>query len=298
MLERIRGNEQVRQDLSAALSGGHLAHSLLLVGEEGCGTGFAARCLAADYLFPKGGSGAEQVLASRSAECIEVRGTGASGQISVEAIREVRSRVSDTALSAAGRAVILYHAERMNPNSANALLKILEEPPSDVLFVLTAGSLAQVMPTIRSRCGIYTIAPVSQSDCAAALKGVSHEEARELSAIYDGHIGTCRDALSGHRRNSLAQAKQLADYIAQGDEYHALALLAPYEKERAELTLLLKDLACLAAASLRQPGISPMNPTQSANAVAQSGDAQDKLRRNLSGRLVTTAFAARLFESN
>lgn len=296
MLERVRGNGQVRADLSAALSNGQLAHSLLLVGEEGCGTGFAARCLAADYLFPRGGSGADQVLASRSPECIEARGSGASGQISVETIREVRSKVADTALSAAGRAVIIYHAERMNPNSANALLKILEEPPADVLFILTAGSLAQVMPTIRSRCGIYTIAPVSQSDCAAALKGVSHEQARELAAIYDGHIGTCLEALSGHRRNSLAQARLLADHIAQGDEYSALALLAPYEKERAELTLLLKDLACLAAASLRQPGITPMTPNQAANAITQSGDAQDKLRRNISGRLVTTAFAARLFE--
>lgn len=296
MLERIRGNTQVKADLTAALSGGQLAHSLLLVGEEGCGTGFAARCLAADYLFPRGGSGAQQVLDGHCSECIEVRGAGASGQISVEAVREVRSKVADTALSTAGRAVILYHAERMNPNSANALLKILEEPPADVLFVLTAGSLAQVMPTIRSRCGIYTIAPVSQPECAAALSGVSPQQAQELAAIYDGHIGTCREALSGHRRNSLAQARLLADCIAQGDEYNALALLAPYEKERAELTLLLKDLSCLAAASLRQPGITALTPIQSANAITQSGDAQDKLRRNISGRLVTTAFAARLFD--
>lgn len=296
MLERIRGNSQVKADLTAALSGGHLAHSLLLVGEEGCGTGFAARCLAADYLFPKGGSGADQVLNSRCPECLEARGSGASGQISVETIRELRSKISDTALSAAGRAVIIYHAERMNLNSANALLKILEEPPADVLFVLTAGSLAQVLPTIRSRCGIYTIAPVSQSECAAALTGISHDQARELAAIYDGHIGTCREALSGHRRNSLAQARQLAAFVAEGDEYSVLALLAPYEKERAELTLLLKDLSNLAAAALRQPDICPLSPAQAANTIAQAGDALDKLRRNVSGRLVTTAFGARLFE--
>ena len=49
--------------------------------------------------------------------------------------------------------MLLYHVERMNEESANALLKVMEEPPEGVLFLLTADSLAGVLPTIRSRCG-------------------------------------------------------------------------------------------------------------------------------------------------
>ena len=55
MLDRLAGNAALKQDLAAALAADRLAHSILLVGETGCGAGFAARCLAADYLYPAGG---------------------------------------------------------------------------------------------------------------------------------------------------------------------------------------------------------------------------------------------------
>ena len=50
MLERLAGNDALKAELGTALRGGRLPHAVLLVGEPGCGTGFAARCLAADYL--------------------------------------------------------------------------------------------------------------------------------------------------------------------------------------------------------------------------------------------------------
>ncbi len=50
MLERLAGNDALKAELGAALRGGRLPHAVLLVGEPGCGAGFAARCLAADYL--------------------------------------------------------------------------------------------------------------------------------------------------------------------------------------------------------------------------------------------------------
>ena len=87
MLERIAGNRELKQDLKTALGSGRIAHSILLVGEPGCGAGFAARCLAADYLYPNGGPHAEAVLRGQDTESIVVRGEGASGQIKVEAIR-------------------------------------------------------------------------------------------------------------------------------------------------------------------------------------------------------------------
>ena len=50
-------------------------------------------------------------------------------------------------------------ADKLNGASANALLKVLEEPPEGVLFILTAPSEANVMATIRSRCCAYSLAP-------------------------------------------------------------------------------------------------------------------------------------------
>ena len=62
MLERLSGNTALKSELGAALDAGRLPHAILLVGEPGCGAGFAARCLAADYLYPQGGPHAEAVL--------------------------------------------------------------------------------------------------------------------------------------------------------------------------------------------------------------------------------------------
>ena len=142
MLERIAGNRELKQDLKTALGSGRIAHSILLVGEPGCGAGFAARCLAADYLYPNGGPHAEAVLRGQDTESIVVRGEGASGQIKVEAIRDARQNIQKSALSsdAEGRVLFIYGAQNLNGASANAMLKIMEEPPEGVMFLLTASS--------------------------------------------------------------------------------------------------------------------------------------------------------------
>lgn len=238
MLERLAGNEPLRRDLAAALAANRLAHSLLLCGEKGLGAGFAARCLAADRLFPAGGPAAEAVLAGQSSECIEVRGAGVQGVIKIDQVREVRRRVYDTALSAAGRVVILYGAEHLNAASGNALLKIIEEPPEGVLFVLTAASSAAVLGTIRSRCAVYALAPVSEAACAAWLRkncpGAAGQLAPErLAALYAGQIGKAAQALRDPARGAvLTDALRIAGLAARGQEYPLLMALAAYESAK------------------------------------------------------------------
>ena len=161
MLDRLAGNTALKEELGAALRTGRLPHAVLLIGETGCGTGFAARCLAADYLYPQGGPHAEAVLKKADTECLVLQGEGASGQIPVKRVREMREAIQHSALStdAAGRVLFIYGAQNLNGSSANAMLKIIEEPPEGVLFLLTATSAATVLPTIRSRCAAYTIVP-------------------------------------------------------------------------------------------------------------------------------------------
>ena len=97
------------------------------------------------------------MLKGEDTECLALRGEGASGQIPVKRVREAREAIQRSALStdAAGRVLFIYGAQNLNGtqgSSANALLKIIEEPPEGVLFLLTAPSAAVVLPTIRSRC--------------------------------------------------------------------------------------------------------------------------------------------------
>jgi DNA polymerase III delta prime subunit len=170
MLDRMEGNAELKTSVQQMLATRRLTHSVLLVGEAGLGTGFAARCIAADYLYPAGGAAAEALLRGECCravakagkrdsgtvetgivrEAISVSGMGSGGKYLVGQVTAMRSEIFNTSLSAEGRAVLLYHVERMNEESANALLKVMEEPPEGVLFLLTADSLASVLPTAAS----------------------------------------------------------------------------------------------------------------------------------------------------
>lgn len=285
MLDRLAGNEALKADLSAALRSGRLAHSILLVGEPGCGAGFAARCLAADYLYPQGGPHAEAVLKGEDTECIALRGEGASGQIPVKRVREAREAIQHSALStdAAGRVLFVYGAQNLNGtqgSAANAMLKIIEEPPEGVLFLFTAPSAATVLPTIRSRCAAYTVAPVDPAQCAAALPGLPRHRAEELAFLYEGHIGTCLRALRDEKyKSTLAAARELCGHAAQHDTYRALALLTRYERDREGALLLLWQLGQLCSACLRRPGFEQL--FSEAGAPARLSRAAAKARKNI-----------------
>ncbi len=298
MLEKLAGNAQLREDLQKAVAEGTLSHGLLLCGEEGCGAGFAARCLAADYLCPEGGDGAAAILEGRSAECIEIEGEGASGEIKIERIRAMRRKVFDTALSARGRAVILYGAQNLNQSSANALLKVLEEPPEGVVFLLTASGSAAVLPTIRSRCRIYSLSPVSPGECARWLRENCPQQgdADLLAEIYAGRIGrAAAAACNENAQKSLENALAAAKLIGKRDSYAMMVLLSAYEKEKTAARLFLEDLQAVSAAALRRPGGEfGLEPGQAARCAKLCGWALEGLGRSLNLKLLFTDLALRL----
>lgn len=299
MLARLAGNHALKEDLSAALGTGRLPHSILLVGEPGCGAGFAARCLAADYLYPAGGAHAEAVLRGEDSECLTIRGEGASGQIKVERIRDAREKIQHSALSAdaAGRVLFIYGAQNLNGASANAMLKIMEEPPEGVLFLLTASSAAAVLPTIRSRCAAYTVAPVPVAECAAALRAalpdLDDRQAQDLAFLYEGHIGAAlnvmRDPAVKAARNA---ARELCRHAESRDTYRAAALLAKYEKDREGALRLLSQTRTAASAALRRPGFDGLSAPAAARLARAAGDAMKAMASNANLRLTLTLLAA------
>ncbi len=317
MLDRLAGNETLKESVGRMLETRRLTHSLLLAGEEGLGKGFAARCIAADYLYPEGGPAAEALVrgecsravakaGDRSSgrvetglvrEAISLEGMGSGGRYLVGQVTAMRREIFNTGLSAQGRAVLLYHVERMNEESANALLKVMEEPPEGVLFLLTADSLAAVLPTIRSRCVSLALAPADPALCAryCAGQGVDPKDAALLSELYNGRIGTvlaaARDAA---RRNRVEQARALAGAAAKRDGYGAAVLLAKYEKDRPGAMELLRDFSSLAAAGLRGSPHSPLSGPEARQALEAADEARRRLERQVNARIVLAVLAARL----
>ena len=316
MLERIAGNEELKSSIRRMLEGRRLTHSVLLVGEAGLGAGFAARCVAADYLYPQGGAPAEALLRGECCravakagkrdsgqietgivrEAISVTGMGSGGRYLVGQVTAMRSEIFNTSLSAEGRAVLLYHVEKMNEESANALLKVMEEPPEGVLFLLTADSLASVLPTIRSRCVSFAVAPVSPEQCAryCAAQGVDKKTAALYSELFDGHIGTVLAAAQDEARTAqVEKALQLAKAAADRDSYAAACLLAAYEKDKAGAAALLTDFRAVAAAGLRQSPHAPVQSIAAQRALRLAEAAIQRLGAQVNPKIVLSVFAAK-----
>lgn len=316
MLERIAGNEELKSSIRRMLEDRRLTHSVLLVGEAGLGAGFAARCVAADYLYPQGGAPAEALLRGECCravakagkrdsgqietgivrEAISVTGMGSGGRYLVGQVTAMRSEIFNTSLSAEGRAVLLYHVERMNEESANALLKVMEEPPEGVLFLLTADSLAGVLPTIRSRCISFAVAPVSPEDCAryCTAQGVGAKDAALYSALFDGHIGTVLAAARDEaRREQVDRALALAKAAAARDSYAAAVLLAAYEKDKAGASALLADFRAVAAAGLRDSPHSPVEGETARKALGAADAAMQQISAQVNPKIVLSVLAAK-----
>ena len=316
MLDRMEGNGELKTSIRQMLASRRLTHSVLLVGEQGLGAGFAARCIAADYLYPAGGAPAEAMVRGECCravgtpgkrdsgrietgivrEAISVTGMGAGGKYLVSQVTAMRSEIFNTSLSAEGRVVLLYHVEKMNQESANALLKVMEEPPEGVLFLLTADSLAGVLPTIRSRCISFAVAPVSPAECAryCMAQGVDKKTATLYSELLDGKIGIVLSAAKDEARTAQMQkALELAAAAAARDSYAAAVLLSAYEKDKAAAAALLTDFQAVAAAGL---GSSPHAPVQGAaaqRALRLADAALQRLGAQVNPKIVLTVLAAK-----
>lgn len=135
----------------------------------------------------------------------------------MDQVRELRREASLSPVMGRHRIFIICGMEFANENAANALLKILEEPPSPVIFLLTATSGELVAPTIVSRCQVLFLHPQPKEMIQRALEehwGVPGEQARLLAGLSGGRMGRALALLQqanllAKRQEALAQLRAL-----------------------------------------------------------------------------------------
>ncbi|MBR4106556.1 MAG: DNA polymerase III subunit delta' [Alphaproteobacteria bacterium] len=116
-----------------------------------------------------------------------------STEIVVDDVREVNDFLAKSSADGNWRIVLVDSADEMNRASANALLKILEEPPHKTLMLLIAHNPARLLPTIRSRCAKLELKPLKDNQVASLLRRyraeLSEAEIKKISAMAEGSIG-------------------------------------------------------------------------------------------------------------
>ncbi len=106
--------------------------------------------------------------------------------ISIEQIRDATEFLSTTSKRGGHRIVLIYPANLMLGTQSSALLKTLEEPPSGSILILVSDNLDSMLPTIRSRCQLVTVAPPTKEQGIAFLKAKKVKNPEEVLAKYGG----------------------------------------------------------------------------------------------------------------
>jgi len=145
------------------------------------------------------------------------RTTRISREIKIEAVRSIGALVEVSAHRAGMRVVFLAPAEALNAPAANALLKMLEEPPPRTMFLLTSDRVDDVLPTIRSRCVLIRVAPPGADLAAKWLAEQGVPDATEaLAAAGGAPLRVIEQMEEDGAGLSAETARLLVDALAQG----------------------------------------------------------------------------------
>lgn len=111
--------------------------------------------------------------------------------ITVDEVRKLKNFFAMSAADGGRRVVIVDPADEMNVNAANAILKLLEEPPADAVILLISHAPSRLLPTIRSRCRELRCGLLSAEDMTAALaqSGIHTDAGEALAALSGGSVG-------------------------------------------------------------------------------------------------------------
>lgn len=288
---RLFGHEASEKLFLDAYAGGRLPHGWLIAGPRGVGKATLAWRIAR-FLLAQPAPGAEAGLfgAPPPPESLDLpadhpaarqvaalahpglrlirRGHDDKGRarqiITVDDVRGLAGFFGLSSTDGGWRVVIVDAADEMNANAANALLKLLEEPPANVVLLLVAHQPSRLLPTIRSRCRLLRLGPLTPDAMAAALQqamGTAPDQAEALAALSAGSVGEAVRLMAGNGPATYADILRLMAAMP-GLSRPALNALADHAGARGadgrfDMTVRLTDLALARLARTGATGQPP-----------------------------------------
>jgi DNA polymerase-3 subunit delta' len=252
--DRLIGHEATEQRLLEAYRSDRLHHAWILGGPKGIGKATLAfrfarfvianpdrfgpeTAAARDLAVSPEHSVTRQLAAGGHPNILHLRrpwddkGKRFKADLPVDEVRRTVSFFGTTASAKAWRLCIVDAADDMNASSANALLKILEEPPERCLFLVLSHAPGRLLPTIRSRCRRLDLTPLTEAEIGEGLRDLAggsvpaEADLREIASAADGSLRSAITLLSGDGLAIVRGVKQIADNAAELDlsAAHAVA---------------------------------------------------------------------------
>ena len=254
-LAELVGQEQVTQTLANALTSGRVSHAYLFYGPRGTGKTSTGRILAKALNCLTNGKGepcnkCDMCRAITEGHALDVIEIDAASNTGVDDIRSLREKVNYAPNQARYKVYIIDEVHMLSNSASNALLKTLEEPPPQVIFILATTEIHKMLPTIMSRCQRFDFRRISREAVISKLKKICKKEGIKLekeglNLIARSATGSLRDAenlleqlttyygkeISLHQVQAILgitgdqRARELAGHIVAGDAAGGVATI-------------------------------------------------------------------------
>ena len=211
-LEEIVGQEHVKKALTNAINLNKIAHAYLFTGPRGTGKTSTARILAKSLNCINGPT---TTPCGKCASCVDITNStpldvieiDAASNRSVDDAQNILEKIQYAPVNGKYKIYIIDEVHMLTVHAFNALLKTLEEPPENVIFILATTEVHKVLDTIKSRCQRFDFKRITTDDISKHLK---HIAKLEKINIEDDAILTIAKNSAGGMRDSLALLDQLS----------------------------------------------------------------------------------------
>lgn len=249
-LEKNIKNEKT---LVAWISGERFPHAIIIEGQAGSGKKTLAKEIAKGILCT-----GNPVPCGVCPHCVKLEknihpdyltfeGEGGARSFHVSKVRDIREEAYVSPNEGKGKIFLLVNGQDMSVQAQNALLKIIEEPPKGVYFILTCENKNQLLPTIQSRGVILTTDVLTQAEVKDIIKnkavGYSDKEYQTAAEMSGGSVGVALAYLGDEDQGEIEKsANEFWQLIKSGDETQASALLTKYQRDKEGFSALLQAL--------------------------------------------------------
>lgn len=269
----VVGQNHITETLKQQVAGQRLSHAYLFTGTRGTGKTTCAKILsrAVNCLSPVRGNpcnNCEACLGIENGSILDVLELDAASNNGVDQVRELREEAIYSPAAVRKRVYIIDEVHMLTNHAFNALLKILEEPPNHLMFILATTELNKVPATIKSRCQQFAFKRILPSQISQRLQYVAKQEqlqltpegATLLARLADGGMRDALSLLDQCSRDAIIDEKSILDtlglagnletarmlhLIARHDTSGALEKLARFYQNGKDISTILEELSCL-----------------------------------------------------